>query len=97
MIRPETEHWSTTVSPQMITSARSQELPVRAEEPEMKVLLALTFLLAFLALGLSEPDNDRDVELLSDNLESFPGYEHYPPWLLQLLSLDQDTQVGMRA
>ena len=33
--------------------------------------------------------------LLSDNLESFPGYEHYPPWLLQLLSLDQDTQVGM--
>ena len=35
--------------------------------------------------------------LLSDNLESFHGYEHYPPWLLQLLSLDQDTQVGMRA
>ena len=30
----------------------------------MKVLLALTFLLAFLALGLSEPDTDRDVELL---------------------------------
>merc|ERR1712037_542115 len=42
---------------------------VGAEEPEMKVLLALTFLLAFLALGLSEPDTDRDVELLSQHLE----------------------------
>merc|ERR1711936_784234 len=41
---------------------------VRAEEPEMKVLLALTFLLAFLALGLSEPDTDRDVELLREQL-----------------------------
>merc|ERR1712110_205590 len=35
--------------------------------------------------------------LLSDNLESFPGYEHYPPWLLQLLSLDQDTQMQLLA
>merc|ERR1712223_2065397 len=42
---------------------------VRAEEPEMKVLLALTFLLAFLALGLSEPDTDRDLELLRDKRE----------------------------
>jgi len=42
--------------------------PVRAEEPEMKGLLALTFLLAFLALGLSEPDTDRDVELLREQL-----------------------------
>merc|ERR1712218_246388 len=41
---------------------------VRAEEPEMKVLLALTFLLAFLALGLSESDTDRDVELLREQL-----------------------------
>merc|ERR1712141_941182 len=41
---------------------------VRAEEPEMKVLLALTFLLAFLALGLSEPGTDRDVELLREQL-----------------------------
>ena len=37
--------------------------------------------------------------LLSENLESssYPGYENYPPWLLQLLSLDQDTQVGIIA
>ena len=34
----------------------------------MKFLLALTFLLAFLALALTEPDTDRDVELLRDNL-----------------------------
>ena len=32
-------------------------------------------------------------KLLSDNLETFPGYEHCPPWLLQLLSLVQNTQV----
>merc|ERR1712087_141113 len=68
MGRLEAELRSTTVSPLIITSAWSQELPVRAEEPEMKVLLALTFLLAFLALGLSEPDTDRDVELLRDQL-----------------------------
>merc|ERR1711923_52058 len=41
---------------------------VRAEEPEMKVLLALTFLLAALVLALSQPDIDRDVELLRDQL-----------------------------
>ena len=68
MIRLEVELRSTTVSPLIITSARSLDLPVRAEEPEMKVLLALTFLLAFLALGLSEPDSDRDVELVRDQL-----------------------------
>ena len=34
----------------------------------MKFLLALTFLLAFLALALTQPDTDRDVELLRDNL-----------------------------
>ena len=60
---------STTVSPQIITPAWSQGRPVRAEEPEMKVLLALTFLLAFLALGLSEPDTDRDLQLLRDKRE----------------------------
>ena len=62
MIRLEAELRSTTVSPLIITSAWSQELPVRAEEPEMKVLLALTFLLAALVLALSQPDTDRDVE-----------------------------------
>merc|ERR1712203_211640 len=41
---------------------------VRAEEPEMKVLLALTCLLAFLALALSESASHRDVELLGDQL-----------------------------
>merc|ERR1712088_307620 len=41
---------------------------VRAEEPEMKVLLALTCLLAFLALALSESASQRDVELLGDQL-----------------------------
>merc|ERR1712088_981155 len=41
---------------------------VRAEEPEMKVLLALTCLLAFLALALSESESHRDVELLGDQL-----------------------------
>jgi len=35
----------------------------------MKSLLALTFLLAFLALALTEPDTDRDLELLRDQLE----------------------------
>ena len=34
----------------------------------MKFLLALTFLLAFLALALTEPDTDRDLELLRDQL-----------------------------
>ena len=36
--------------------------------------------------------------LPSDILDSssrYPGYESYPPWLLQLLSLDQDTRVCM--
>ena len=36
--------------------------------------------------------------LPSDILDSssrYPGYESYPPWLLQLLSLDQDTRVGI--
>ena len=35
----------------------------------MKFLLALTFLLAFLALALTEPDTDKDLELLRDQLE----------------------------
>ena len=39
----------------------------------MKVLLPLTFLLAFLALGLTEPDTDRDLELLRDKREPAGG------------------------
>ena len=35
----------------------------------MKFLLALTFLLALLALALTEPDTDKDLELLRDQLE----------------------------
>merc|ERR1711974_571922 len=33
----------------------------------------------------------------SDSTSSYPRYESYPPWLLQLLSLDQDTRMQLLA
>ena len=43
--------------------------------------------------GQGVDDHLLQAALLSDNLETFPGYEHCPPWLLRLLSLVQNTQV----
>ena len=53
--------------------------------------------------SINHPDNDDDDDdrndllfqmALHNRLEGFPRYEQYPPWLLQLLSLDEDTRVG---
>ena len=59
--------------------------------------------------SINHPDNDDDdfdddddddcddllfQMALHNRLEGFPRYEQYPPWLLQLLSLDEDTRVG---
>ena len=54
--------------------------------------------------SINHPDNDDDDDddrddlpfqmALHNRLEGFPRYKQYPPWLLQLLSLDEDTRVG---
>ena len=43
--------------------------------------------------GQGVDDHLLQAALLSDNLETFPGYEHCPSWFLRLLSLFQNTQV----
>merc|ERR1712210_175349 len=45
--------------------------------------------------GISDP---HFIEMaLHNRLEGFPRYEQYPPWLLQLLSLDEDTRMQLLA